>query len=130
MQKETEIITIAAIELKWSPWYSWNQLDKDNAYDPKSISPKEVPGVYEVRLQKSHKRLTIGKTSNLKVRIIKALVQGKYPHSAGKWIRRKEDTDQVLIRWAETERRAAAEEALHIKHREKHRELPKYTCRT
>jgi hypothetical protein len=83
--------------------------------------------VYEVKYRDSDERLTIGKASNLRMRVKQGLVKGKVPHRAGEKIREKENTSQVVVRWAETERRAAAEEELHLRYRARFGRLPMYT---
>lgn len=56
--------------------------------------------------------------------------QGLVPHSAGERIRLSEDTSRIVVRWAETDRPACAEEELHRKHLQKHGRLPKYVEHT
>ena len=90
----------------------------------------KTPGVYEVRYVDSDERLTIGKTGDLSHRVKDSLVKGKYPHSAGERIRAAEDVTILLVRWAETDRPAAAEEELHRLYQEQKGCLPKYTIST
>ena len=78
----------------------------------------------------NQKRLTIGKASNLRMRVKQGLVKGKVPHSTGDRIRGLEDTSQIVIRWAETDRPSAVEEELHRAYIETYAELPTHTIRT
>lgn len=118
------------LELHWTDWYPWERLRPNVSKDPHAISPPKVSGVYEAKLNDQDERLTIGKAANLRKRVKRGLVKGKISHSSGKRIRAHEDTTQVVIRWAETDRPAAAEEELHKQHRERFGRLPKYTRRT
>jgi hypothetical protein len=71
-------------------------------------------------------RLTIGKASDLRMRIRQGLVKGKTPHSAGGGIRTEEDTSKIVVRWAITDRPATVEEELRKRHLDKFGRLPKY----
>ena len=126
---ETEIIQIPPIKLRWSDWYDWESLKKD-VRKGEGVSVPDEPGVYEVKYKDSDERLTIGKASNLRMRVKQGLVKGKVPHSAGDRIRKREDTSKIMIRWAVTERPAAAEEELHRRHKERFGRLPKYVEHT
>jgi len=128
MDKET--IRIPPIELDWSDWASWDSLKVDSRSGQGVIVPNKVPGVYEARLTGAEERLTIGKASDLRYRIKQALVKGKAKHSAGDDIRANEDTSRIEVRWAATERPAAAEEELHKRYQTKFGKLPKYTEHT
>ena len=86
-------------------------------------------GVYEVRRADDEQRLTIGKATNLRQRIVRGLVKGKLPHSAGKRIRASERVSELLVRWAETDRPAAAEEELHRRQIQQFGRLAQYTRR-
>lgn len=123
-------IEIPPITLDWSEWFVWSRFKLDARSDPNAIRLPNSPGVYEARLIDDGKRLTIGRGSNLRMRVKQGLVKGKVPHSAGKRIRKEEDTSAIIIRWAETERPAAVEEELHRRHIEIFGRLPKYTERT
>lgn len=126
---DIQLIDIPLIEIYWTEWYAWNRLMLDRR-DPNSITPPNVSGVYEVKLNHEEERLTIGKASDLRKRVKKGLVKGQIPHSSGKKIRVHEDTTQIVMRWAETDRPAAVEEELHQHHKEIFGRLPKYTIRT
>ena len=126
---EKEIIKIPEITLEWSEWCPWDDIKKDTRSGGIEI-PNKTPGVYEVKYKDKDERLTIGKASDLRMRIRQGLVKGKTPHSAGKRIRQNEDTAKIIIRWAITDRPAAVEEELHRKHREKFCRLPKYVEHT
>jgi len=127
---DEEEIRIPLICLKWSDWVPWNDLSLDARYEGGIRVPNGVPGVYEVRRADSEERLTIGKASNLRFRIKQGLIKGKTAHSTGENIRAHEDVHRLLVRWAQTDRPAAAEEDLHLKHRAKYGRLPNYTKHT
>jgi hypothetical protein len=92
--------------------------------------PFIFPGVYEARLKRDGRRLTIGRAKSLGPRILYGLIRGTTRHEAGRKIRENEDVTKVLVRWAFTDRPAAAEEELHHRHFQKWGRLPKYTVRT
>jgi hypothetical protein len=115
--------------LRWSDWYYWHDLIKD-ARSGGIIIPNKKSGVYEAKLDTSEERLTIGRASDLRMRIRQGLLKGKAAHSSGDRIREYEDLSRVVVRWAETARPAAVEEELHRRYVEKHRSLPKYTKHT
>ncbi len=127
---DVNYIEIPAITLNWSDWYTWSRFLRDARSDPDSIALPNTTGVYEARLVESDERLTIGKASNLRMRVKQGLVKGKVPHSSGNDIRGNEDLSKIVIRWAITNRPAAVEEELHRKHIEAFGRLPKYTDRT
>lgn len=126
---ETQDIIIPPIRLEWSEWADWNELIKDARSGGIRI-PNGKPGVYEVRLRNNLERLTIGKASDLRMRIRQGLIKGKTPHSAGKRIRANEDISQIEIRWAETDVPSAVEEELHKQYVSKFGKWPKYTDHT
>ena len=123
-------IEIPPFELSWSAWHPWRDFLRDGRSDPDALLLPDQSGVYEARLVHSLERLTIGKASNLRMRIKQGLVKGKVPHSSGQRIRKQEDTSQILIRWAVTDRPCAAEEELHKRHVRAYGRLPRYTERT
>jgi len=114
-----QVLKLGDILLRWSKWTPWNDLKKD-ARKGGNAGPGGVPGVYEVGRIGSIERMTIGKASDLRRRIIQALILGKMPHSAGKRIRANERTTTLVVRWAKTEKPAAAEEELHRLYKNKH----------
>jgi hypothetical protein len=127
---DIEVISIKELTLKWSEWVPWEAL-KLHALKPGGITvPNHVSGVYEAKLVDCEKRLTIGKAADLRMRVRQGLVKGKTKHSSGKDIRAHEDMSQVVVRWAETDRPAAAEEALHKRYKARFGEMPKYTDHT
>jgi hypothetical protein len=126
---DIEIIEIPRIELRWSEWYGWEELKEDARSGGIKI-PNGVPGVYEVKYADSEERLTIGKASDLRMRIRQGLIKGKTKHSSGKKIRENEDVSRIVIRWAETDRQSAVEEELHRRYVEKNEKWPKYTEHT
>lgn len=123
---DIRLIEIPPITLDWSDWHLWENIASD-ATIPNSVTPPNKPGVYEVRLNGQDERLTIGKASNLRRRVKRGLVKGKLPHSSGQKIRADEDTAQIVVRWAETDRPAAVEEYLHRQYKDSFGQLPKYT---
>lgn len=124
------MINIPSIILKWSEWVSWNDLKIDARYGGGVRVPNYWPGVYEVKYRDKEERLTIGKASDLRMRIKQGLVKGKAKHSSGSKIRAGEEVSKLVVRWAITDRPAAAEEELHRRYKAKFGELPKYTEHT
>lgn len=127
---EKEIILIPRIELKWSDWIFWNNLKIDARYGRGIIVPNGKSGVYQVKCSDSKVLLTIGRASDLRMRIKQGLVKGKSAHSAGNKIRRYEDTSKIVVRWATTDRPAATEEELHKRFLNKFGKFPKYVEHT
>lgn len=127
---EDQVLNISPIMLRWSDWVPWMDLKIDARYGGGVRVPSGIPGVYEVKHMDTEERLTIGKASDLRMRVKQALVKGKVPHSAGKRIRAQEDLSRIEVRWAATDRPAAAEEELHKKYETKSGKLPKYTEHT
>ncbi|MCP4416012.1 MAG: hypothetical protein GY805_05285 [Chloroflexi bacterium] len=127
---EKQHIEIPPITLKWSEWTTWSRFKLDARTDPNAVQVPNLPGVYEVKLIDHEKRLTIGKASNLRMRVKQGLVKGNTPHSSGKKIRKEEDHSAIVIRWAVTKRPSTVEEELHKKHIDFFGGLPKYTQRT
>jgi hypothetical protein len=127
---ERQVIHIPDIVIEWSAWTRWSDLLIDSRAGLGVRIPNNTPGVYEVRLVGSTERLTIGKASDLRMRIKQGLVKGKTPHSTGIKIRANEVPDQLEVRWAVTDRPAAVEEELHSRYREAFGRFPKYTQHT
>jgi hypothetical protein len=127
---DISLIKIPLIVLQWSNWIEWNRMLLDARIDPSGVSIPEKSGMYEAKLVNIEERLTIGKASNLRMRIKQGLVKGKVPHSSGKDIRYFENTSKILIRWAITDRPSAVEEELHKQYYSFYGKLPKYTDRT
>lgn len=127
---EEQTITIPSIILKWSPWYAWETFGVDMRSSSKGVRVPNDSGVYEVKMGDGEERLTIGKASNLRMRVKQGLVKGKVPHSVGIKIKLNEDTSKVLCRWATTDRPSCVEEELHRQYRQKFGMLPKYTLHT
>ncbi len=125
-----EVIVIPPIALDWSEWRTWEQIKLDARFEGGVTVPNRVSGVYEVRYKEDKERLSIGRASDIRMRIKQGLVRGKVPHSAGNKIRKKEDTSKIVIRWAATDRPAGIEEELHKKHVVQFGRLPKYTKHT
>ena len=120
-------VEIPPIVLDWSEWYPWPRFLKDARTDPLAVDVPSAPGVYEARYCDGNERLTIGRASDLRLRVKQGLVKGKLPHSAGKRIRASADTARIVVRWAVTDRPAAVEEELHAKHIAAFGRLPRYT---
>lgn len=129
VNKKQKII-IPEITLEWSNWFNWNEFKKDARSDKSAVRVPPTKGVYEVKSIKNNQILTIGKGSNLRMRIKQGLVKGKTPHSSGKKIKKYENVKNLQIHWAETSRPSAVEEDLHIKFYEKHNKFPEYTKHT
>jgi excinuclease UvrABC nuclease subunit len=125
MEMEIETIKIPPIHLKLSEWIPWDNLKADARKGGIKV-PNKKPGVYEVKYAETEERLTIGKASDLRMRIKQGLVKGKTPHSAGERIRASEDISRIVVRWAITDRPAAVEEELHKRYLRKFGKLPKY----
>jgi hypothetical protein len=125
---ETDTIQLPLIALTWSEWTTWDDLKSDTGNRGAKIP--SVPGIYEVKYADTHERLTIGRTSNLRQRIRGGLVNGTSPHSTGEKIRKYENTSQLVIRWAKTDRPAASEEEYHMRYKAQFGQLPKYTAIT
>jgi hypothetical protein len=125
---EDQFLELPPIHLPWSRWERWEHVAE---YGAAILDlPLDESGVYEVRLEGSEERLTIGRATNLRQRILHGLIRGGSPHEAGRKIRDQEDVRQVVVRWAVTDRPAAAEEELHRRHLATFGHLPKYTLRT
>lgn len=117
-------VHIEPIVLDWSEWHSWRDVERD-AREGGVTLPNKEPGVYEARLSGSEKRLAIGKTRDLRKRVKQGLIGGKVAGDpAGGALGAGED---VVVRWAVTERPAAVAEELQIRHKGRFGELPKYT---
>jgi excinuclease UvrABC nuclease subunit len=127
---ERQEVSILPIDLEWSDWFSWDDLKVDARYGNGVKVPNGEPGVYEVKYKDSEERLTVGKASDLRMRIKQGLVKGKVPHSSGEKIRANEDTSRIVVRWAVTSRPAAVEEELHQRYQSRFGTLPKYVEHT
>lgn len=126
---EIQGICIPTIRLEWSEWLTWDKLLEDARSGGVRI-PNGKSGVYEARIKGEQERLTIGKASDLRMRIRQGLLKGKVPHSAGSRIRATEDTSKIEVRWAETNRPSAVEEELHKQYLARFGKWPKYTDHT
>ncbi len=124
---ERQEIRIPEVTLGWSDWTVWDKIKIDARNNDGVAIPNKKPGIYEVRRRDAEIRLTIGKASDLRMRVRQGLVKGKTSHSSGDKIRASEDTSLLLVRWAETSRPAATEEELHRLHKIQFGHLPKYT---
>ena len=112
-------VHIEPIVLDWSEWHSWR-----SAREGGVTLPNKEPGVYEARLSGSEERLAIGKARDLRKRVKQGLMGGNAGDPAGEDLGAGED---VVVRWAVTERPAAVAEELQIRHKGRFGELPKYT---
>lgn len=128
---ESEEISLAPIRLEWSDWCPWENLEVGARTSDAAAVPPRSPGVYEVLDTALNEFLTIGKASDLRMRVQQALVRGQAPHSVGERIRKDyPDCSTLVVRWAITDRPAAAEEALHARHKERTGSLPRYVHHT
>ena len=118
-------VHIEPIVLDWSEWHPWRDVERDAMQGGVAV-PNEQPGVYEARLSSQEERLMIGRASDLRMLIIQMMLW-KGGHPAGEEIRARENVEDVVVRWAVTERPAAVEEELHIRHEGRFGNLPKYT---
>src|SRR5438105_1254773 len=114
--EDEDVIAIPPFNLGWTAWFDWNSVKADTRWGGVKV-PNGQPGVYEAKYPETEERLTIGKASDLRMRIKQGLLRGKVPHSAGTRIRANEEVDRVVLRWAATDRPSAAEEELHRRHR-------------
>jgi excinuclease UvrABC nuclease subunit len=126
---DRDILEVPAIVLEWSEWVPWDDLKVD-ARSAGGLRLPQTSGVYEVRHSDADERLTIGRAGNLRFRVKQGLVKGKAPHSEGRRIRATEDVSRLVVRWAVTDRPAAAEEELHKRHVTRFGRLPKYVKHT
>jgi hypothetical protein len=126
---EDQVLQTGPILLEWFRWCRWPELAVSEK-SPDLIPIPQKPGVYEVRFEAQERRLYIGKATNLERRIKQDLIRGYHVHPAGPALRKRKDKRRILIRWADTDRPAAAEEELHRLHVERFDAYPKYTQRT
>ncbi len=126
---EKEVIKIPSIELEWNDWVPWDELKVDARGGGVKI-PNKTSGVYEAKYRDTGERLTIGKASDLRMRIRQGLIKGKTLHSAGERIRVNENTSKIVVRWAITHKPGAVEEELHQRYLKKFGRLPKYVEHT
>jgi len=128
---DDEVIEIPRINLLWSGWHGWNDLKLDSSVRNSGIPVPNKKGVYEAKYEDGCERLTIGKASDLRMRVKQGLVRGKIPHSTGERMRAARlDFSKIVVRWAPTDRPSAAEEELHRRHVGEFGMLPKYVKRT
>lgn len=113
-------VHIEPIVLEWSEWHSWRDVERQDC----AAVPNEQSGVYEAKISGRKERLAIGKASDLRKRVKQGLMRGKAGESAGEDLGAGDD---VVVRWAVTERPAAVVEELQIRHKGRFGELPKYT---
>jgi len=125
---EEELLQLPPIHLPWSPWERWEDIF-GHGWAIIDL-PFGRSGVYEAVLEGHEERLTIGKAGDLRKRVMLGLVRGTTAHPAGQKIREHENVYQILVRWAVTDRPAAAEEELHLRHIARFGRLPKYTAHT
>lgn len=83
IQMEREFIETSPISVEWNDWFPWDDLKVDVSRGGIKI-PNKKTGVYEVKHRDAEERLTIGKASDLRMRIRQGLVKGKISHLAGK----------------------------------------------
>ena len=127
-----QTIEIPDISLIWSCWTPWLKVGQ-RVYEGGANLPNE-PGVYEVKLKNQYQRLAIGRSSLLRMRVKQHLVKA-HGHRAGEDMKAHIDSgildpNDMVVRWATTDRPAAAEEALHKRHIQLFGGLPTYTKAT
>ena len=113
-------VHIEPILLEWSEWHSWRDVARQDC----AVAPCEQEGVYEAKISGRKERLAIGKAKDLRARVKHGLMDGKAGDPAGEDLGAGED---VVVRWAATERPAAVVEELQIRHKGRFGELPRYT---
>ena len=116
-------VHIEPIVLDWSEWHSWRDVERD-AREGGAVAPCDQAGVYEAKISGRKERLAIGNAKDLRARVKQGLMDGKAGDPAGEDLGADED---VVVRWAATERPAAVVEELQIRHKGRFGELPKYT---
>ena len=121
------VLRIPDIWLKWSYYERWEDIAGTGEHSEGIELPPPEPGVYEVYRSGTAAALYIGGTSHLRRRVRDGLVKGVLMHVAGQKMREKEDPAVLTVRWAVTERPAAAEEELLRRHVEEFGSLPEYT---
>jgi hypothetical protein len=115
---ERSILELGRITLEWCEWTPWLKVQKAGI--------PAGPGVYEVRHlgRPDGERLYIGMGKVLRRRAYDGMIKNSH-HGAGE-IAQMEDLAQVAVRWATTDRPAAAEEELLRTYLQTFGELPKY----
>ena len=123
------VLRIPPLVLEWVEWTRWTDLQLHTRGEGGVSIPTE-PGVYEVCRKGRTGLLLIGMASNLRHRLKQALVKGKAPYGARKKLMKGERGrfHQVWIRWAITDRPAAAEEELFRRYRRRFGRQPKYSA--
>jgi len=109
-------LEIGTIHLRWSYLEQWEDLAGTGEHAAEVSLPPDEPGVYEVYRRGQPAPIYIGQSANLKRRIMNAMIQGTAIHQAGRKMRENEKPSELSIRWAPTERPAAAEEELYRLH--------------
>ncbi|MBM3477153.1 MAG: hypothetical protein FJX75_28125 [Armatimonadetes bacterium] len=119
-------INIPTMILRWSCGVRWVDIAGIGESSEEVRVPPNEPGVYCVFRKGDIPALYIGQTTNLRRRIVDALVRGTAMHTAGTLIRENEDLSRLVISWGLTDRPAAVEEELIRRHMEEWRKLPQY----
>ncbi len=123
-----EFLELEPIHLQWYDWERWDDI-AEHGLAIVDV-PRHTPRVHEAMLEDEEERLTIGRTADLRHRVLNGLVRGTEANFAADKIRKHEDVHRIIVRWARTNRPAAAEEELHRRHIAQFGHLPKYTMRT
>ena len=126
----SEEVQLPKVWVCWSYPEKWEALGAATGRETEMELPPAEPGVYEVSVGYFSPRLYIGRATDLYSRILYGLIGGKSPHTAGQKIRENEDLTKITVTWAATDRPAAIEEELHLRHIHEFGRLPKYTQRT
>jgi hypothetical protein len=121
-----EVLSIPDIWIKWSFVESFDDIAGTGEHSEEIDLPPPEPGVYEVRCRGRYEPLYIGRTLNLRQRVRDALVKGIAVHVAGQRMRENEGPALLCVRWAVTDRPAAAEEELLRRHEKFWGHLPEY----
>jgi len=124
---QVECLELPPIWLPWSCVEDWTDVIGTGEHSDEILLPPAKPGVYEVKVRGEAEPIYIGKTLNLRRRIMEALIEGSMLHTAGQKMRENENFADLSVRWAVTDRPAAAEEELWRRHVEFWGRPPKYS---
>lgn len=80
IELERQATKTSPINLEWSQWVFWDALKLDARKGGIKV-PSKKSGVYEARYRGTGERLTIGKASDLRMRVKQGLVKGTPPLS-------------------------------------------------
>lgn len=126
---EPDELVIPPIVLNWWFMEAWEDLAGLGEHADEVDMPPAAPGVYEVYRTGDPVPAYIGQSANLYKRVVGGLVRGIELHTAGQKVRESEDPADLTVRWALTDRPAAAEEELYRRNHELWGRLPAYAGR-